>query len=93
MDKETFVMKVKNITPDSYKELLLSKLREEVYAFLLSRKDEDEYYDFFSKTDLEKELISVITEELEQAGWKQQIGFGGSALFVFTDEVPKTCWG
>jgi predicted house-cleaning noncanonical NTP pyrophosphatase (MazG superfamily) len=93
MDKETFVMKIGNITVDSYKELLLSKLREEVYAFLLSRKDEDEYYDFFSKTDLEKELISVITEELEQGGWKHQIGFGGSALFVFTNEVPKTCWG
>jgi hypothetical protein len=93
MDKETFVMKIKNINENVYKEHLLSKLREEVYLFLLSRKDEDDYYDFFNKTDLEKELISVITEELQQAGWKHQIGFGGSALFVFTDEVPKTCWG
>lgn len=96
MNSESFVNKVREVSDDKeelYKEFLLSKLREEVYVFLLSRKDDDDYYDFFNKSELEKELMVVIGKELEQAGWKQQLGFGGSALFVFKGEPPRTCWG
>ena len=96
MNKDSFVHKVREAYEEKeglYREFLLSKLREEVYSFLLSRTDEDEYYDFFNKSDLEKELILVVGKELEEGGWKQQLGFGGSALFVFKGEPPRTCWG
>lgn len=71
----------------------ISNLRKEILRFLVNRESEDEFYDFFKKSDFEKELIPKICAELETAGWKWKLGFGDTALFIYEEEVPATCWG
>jgi hypothetical protein len=77
-----------------YREKLLSKLREDIYDFLLSRKHEDEFFDFYNnKEAVRLGLIKDICQEIENAGFQYRLGFRGTGLFIFKNEVPKTYWG
>ena len=81
------------------KERLLSLLRKDIYDLLISRKDENEYYglDIFEITysckEYTNELVSQIIIELKYLGWKTQLSFGDTGLFIYsTDELPRSCW-
>ena len=98
MNSRQFVDHAEKILDDDTRKVynakyLLEKLRLEIYTFMLSRESEDDYYNFFNKTDAEKELIPQICTELENVGWKWKLGFGDSALFIYKNDVPVTCWG
>jgi len=97
MDRTTFETKLRQIgqveTSALYKDHLLSKLREEIYLFLLARQNEDAFYDFFHKKEyIENDLIKIICEELQNAQFKWRLGYGGTALFIFKETIPKTFW-
>lgn len=96
MDRITFETKLSELKENRvtiHKEYLLTKLREEIYLFLLSRETEDVFYDFFNKKEyIEHDLIKTICEELQGAGFNWRLGYGGTGLFIFKETVPKTFW-
>ena len=81
------------------KDRLLSSLRKDIYNLIISRKDENEYYelDIFEMTysckEYMNELIRQIIIDLNELGWKTQVSFGDTGLFIYsTDEPPRSCW-
>ncbi len=72
-------------------------MRENIYYFMISRKNEEEYFDLDKYTSYGKNLVSdsvkKIMLELENLGWKVKLSFGDTGLFIYSsDEPPKTCW-
>lgn len=72
-------------------------LRENIFDFILYRKNEDEYFDLDKYIHYGKNLvlesIKNIMEELKNLGWKVKLSFGDTGLFVYsTEDPPKTCW-
>jgi (p)ppGpp synthase/HD superfamily hydrolase len=81
-------------------ERLIKELRQELYNLIISRKDENEYFDIelfgrshnYKNKNLEK-MISSIRLELENMGWNTKLSFGDTGLFIFsTNENPSSCW-
>lgn len=91
-----------------YNTLIQEELRGQIFMFLLSRKSEDEYFDLeiarrnFSAIDnigtvIQEPILRSLTEpiqtELSELGWKTQLAFGQTGLFIYSSEnPPKTCW-
>ena len=78
-----------------------SIFREEIFTTLIRRKDENEYIDLdtFSrqycgnKSSTMNMILKKIREELHNLGWKTELSFGDSGLFIYsTDEKPASCW-
>jgi hypothetical protein len=73
-------------------------LRKEIYEHLISREDENDYFDLdiFSKRHSYldcKKNVDLVCDELKELGWKIQLSFGDTGLFIFsTEEKPKSCW-
>jgi hypothetical protein len=42
-------------------------------------------------TDIVQQIVSVIREELKSLGWKTQMSYGGTGLFIFSEETPPSC--
>lgn len=97
---------MQNLRPENVKDfpairtsLLLDKLREDVVMFLVSRPNEDSYFNMgqFSKPnnigsiELSK-FVELISSELKELGWKCSTSFGGTGLFIYSGERPKSCW-
>jgi hypothetical protein len=96
MDKKTFIESLEKTKFEKEflrRNLALSTIRKEILEFLIKRESEDEFYDFFKKSDFDKSFIQEICKEIEDAGWKWKFGFGDTALFIFQEDVPITCWG
>ena len=79
----------------------LNLLRKEIYDLIISRKDENDYFDidiFFKKNNYYyKEnfstIVKIVLDELSSIGWKTQLSFGDTAIFIYsTDEKPSSCW-
>lgn len=89
-----------------YKNILIEdKLRNAIYEFLILRKDENEYFDIdkfnskiieeisFGKNEYILKIINKIMNELRGIGWKVQLSFGDTGLFIYSsEEKPKSCW-
>lgn len=67
----------------------LSKLREAVFYFLITRKSEDEYLDV---SKIPENVLHHLYQELNEMGWKYALSFGDTGLFIFKEEKPITCW-
>lgn len=78
-------------------------LRKEVYEHLIKIKcpeNENSYFDiekfnkkFLNDMDITQKIVSTITSELINLGWKCKLSFGGTALFIFsTEKPPPSCW-
>jgi len=77
-------------------------LNDDVYIFLLTRDNENDYYDLdrFSALHLNRnmkkmdELIhNVITDLTENLGWKCKLSFNDTGLFIYSSEnPPPSCW-
>ncbi len=71
----------------------LSRLRQDIFEFLLSRKSEDDYIDL---TDIKKlnsqKVFEKVFQELTEMGWKFALGFGETGLFIYKENKPITCW-
>ena len=83
------------------RERILSIFRQEIYGHILSQNDENQYFDLdcFSRKYLDnnsdemQELCNIIAKELNELGWKTNLSFGDTGLFIYsTDEKPTSCW-
>lgn len=95
------------INNEFYRKILIQdKLRDAVYEFLILRKEENEYFDLdkfqskiseeisFGKNEFLLEIVNtILIPELMNLGWKCQLSFGDTGLFIYsTEEKPKSCW-
>lgn len=73
-------------------------LRRDIFEHVISHTETDYFSldDFNNKRtqnmDLAKDLLSEVLVEIKEKGWKCQLSFGGSGLFVYAKDKPKNCW-
>ena len=79
---------------------LTKELRNDIYNLIISRIDENEYFDIelfgrshnYKNKNLEK-MVSLVRNELESMGWKTKLSFGDTGLFIYsTEKEPSSCW-
>lgn len=88
----------KNNFPEIHYNKILCLLRKKIYNHII-KEDENNYFDLdiFNKSFvkdkkiLDKMLI-VIMKELIELGWKCKLSFGGTALFIYSENLPTSCW-
>jgi hypothetical protein len=90
----------KNNFKSIYRDLILTLLRRDICLHILNN-DENSFFDieqfikrYFdeSKDDISHFLDQMINE-LNELGWKCQISYGGTALFIYSGEKPPpSCW-
>jgi hypothetical protein len=73
-------------------------LRKELEQMILKNKNGD-YFDieiFRKKNDISletmTEMLSEILGELETLGWKWQLCYGNTGLYIFNENPPSTLW-
>jgi hypothetical protein len=79
-------------------ERLIQLFRQLVYEHIII-SDEENYVelDKFASThkvsdeDFGK-IVETIRDELHELKWKTEVTFGDTALFIYSDKKPKTCW-
>lgn len=67
-------------------ELLQSKLRQDIYEFLVTRANEEEEFVLPRNANVEN-----IIDELKEKGWKAELAYGNTSLFIYTDKPPLRC--
>jgi hypothetical protein len=97
MDRETFETVVGNINDNRielFRKIVLDEIRWDIYMFLLSRNTEDEYFDLTKYIDKLEDIdyIKPVFNSLGKSGWKWELSFGDTALFIFKGEKPVNCW-
>jgi len=104
MDVSTFLVQASpsSIHAGAYTAMVISKLRRDIYEFLIRRKSEfneseDEYNEEFDLTKylriVDHENIEVVISELESIGWKTELAYGNTCLFIYVGEQPAKCRG
>lgn len=79
-------------------------MRMFIYEFLISRKDETEYFtleEFSAKRGINlnktetanmlKNMLTELSKELISLNWNCTISYGGTGLFIYTDNKPANC--
>ena len=100
-NKKPIIQPYKKNFEEYNNERILELLRNEIYDHIISRKDENDYFDidiFFRKNNYYyKEnfanILKIVLDEISNLGWKTQLSFGDSAVFIYsTEEKPSSCW-
>ena len=87
-----------NIMYFNYK---LSEFRKDIYEYMLTREDENDYYNIDmwcrrnikNNTDIMHDYMIIIQSELTTLGWKCKTSFGNTGLFVYsTEKPPSSCY-
>jgi hypothetical protein len=88
----------KNNFPEIHYNILLCLLRKKIYHHII-KEDENTYFDldtfntrYVKDTKIISEIIHVIISELNELGWKTKLSFGGTGLFIYSENLPKSCW-
>ena len=101
MDSNVFITTINVENKNSFNGIkvtrILNILRKLICDHILFRNSENEYFDLtrFIKENGVKNihtLLQIVGEELTQAGWKWQLSFGDTAIFIFEKDVPANCW-
>lgn len=108
MNKFPKEIDIKNKTLDEYQlnfksfndERILKLFRSEIYDHLISRSEENDYFDiegFCKKYKYERDdftsILNKVLIELQKIGWKTELSYGDSAVFIYsTEEKPRSCW-
>jgi hypothetical protein len=80
---------------------IINIIRNEIYETLIKRKSENEYIDLdklskdycYNNMNTISKIITDISEELHQLGWKTKLSFGDTGLFIYsTEDPPTSCW-
>lgn len=84
---------------------ILNLFREYVFLHILqnyrTERDENNYVDldvFCNKNlnrnmKLMKEMVVIVSKELEALGWKTALSFNDTGLFIYsTNNKPSSCW-
>lgn len=80
--------------PFLYRQLVKEKMRERIHDHILSN-DESVYFDLDGFPYKHPELMMIRDElmnELVELGWKCQLSYGGTALFIFESDAPMNCY-
>jgi hypothetical protein len=84
-----------------YNELAEEMYREHIFNLLLTRENEEDYFDIeltrrtYTPTLTLPMIMTIMTKiitELHTLGWKTKLAFAQSGLFIYTDKLPKNCW-
>jgi len=75
------------------------KFRTEIYEHII-KGDENKCFDVEKwglLNELDKKIVIIIRdniiEELKKLGWKCQMSYGNTVLFIYTSvEKPASCW-
>ena len=92
-----FPSKLTPANTDMFKNYLyhrtLCYLRQEIYEFMLCRKDEKMFFDYdgFSKRrdvtiKLVNDMVDELVTELNKLGWSCQKAYGNTALYIIGDK-------
>ena len=82
-------------------ERLLCLMRNEIYIHMLWRNENDSFdFDRFFKVnfngkslDMLEKMKKTVMEELNNIGWKTELSFGATSLFIYSSEnKPPSCW-
>ena len=82
-------------------ERVIQLLRKEIYDHLISIKDENDYFDIeifckrnnYSDKENFSKILKTVLVEITELGWKTQLSFGDTGLFIYsTIEKPSSCW-
>ena len=99
MDEQTFIETVIPKTIEENKEELfidtvLDQLRWDIYEHLISRESEQEYLslDKYIEKIGDIEQLECIFETLRLLGWKVDLSFGNTGVFIYLGDKPKCCW-
>uniref|UniRef100_A0A6C0KQG9 Uncharacterized protein n=1 Tax=viral metagenome TaxID=1070528 RepID=A0A6C0KQG9_9ZZZZ len=101
MEKDTFILSAKQIfsaSKDDLNHILfqvsLKMFREQILNHLISRRNEDDYFnlDPFSRNTHFRDILETVRQDLNSSGWKTELSFNDTGLFIFKNEKPKTCW-
>ena len=76
----------------------LQKMRSKIYIHML-RNNQNDFFDLelFDRTYVKDMKVTdaiteIVIKELEELGWKTFIGYGGTGLFIYDKEKPKSAW-
>jgi hypothetical protein len=81
-------------------EYILECLRTEITEHIIYRNgDEKDYFSFdniihrfnINNDDIEK-IKNVISMELSELGYKLKFSYGGTGLFIYTNNLPSLCY-
>ena len=91
---------------DNFKEIQEKRIRnllnEDVCIFLLTRENENEYYDLdkFCNLHLNRNMKqmqslmeNIVSDLIDNLGWKCKLSFNDTGLFIYsTENPPPSCW-
>lgn len=87
-----------NIFIQTLDDYILQKMRKKIYLHIL-RNQQNDFFDMelFNRkyvNDMKKtEAFSeTLIKELSELGWKTFIGYGGTGLFFYDQELPPSAW-
>lgn len=100
-----FPMKMNVNQKDNFESYLFDRylcyLRKDIYEHLLLRNnDENNYFDLdkWVRNNLDNNkcilnnMLEQIIKEIKELGWKCQTSFGGTALFIYSNDKPSSCY-
>lgn len=90
MDYKTFlhILRDDTIMKAEKEKRQLSNLREKVVDFFFTRASENEFLDI---EGIPEEYVRKIREEIHSTGWKTELSYGDTGLFIFSNIKPKSC--
>lgn len=87
---------------DHHKKEIQNLLASDIRLHLVSRKSEAEFFDldafrisqtFSAGVNDTLDALADIRQELQDKGWNTALGFGNTALFIYsTESAPSNCW-
>jgi len=73
-------------------------LRRDLYEHIIGHEEKDYFdLDHFDKerlnnTQILEKIVEEVCKELEELGWHTQTSYGGTGLFIYSDEPPANCF-
>lgn len=99
MDEQTFISTVMpdiiEATRDElYVDIVLDQLRWDIYEHLVSRESEESFLDLTKYIEKlgDVEALDSVFECLRLMGWKVDLSFGNTGVFIYLGDKPKSCW-
>lgn len=81
-----------------FEEYVLKKYRKQIYLHILTNKEESYFdldkfnYKYVNDMKITHKITKIIRNELELLGWKTDLSFGDTGLFIYSDKKPPNCY-